>query len=68
MGFRVEPSHERSGLDLIVHGETAYEFGMAPSGQLAGVLGRPATPPTEPDEAADQRRADVPAGSPEQTG
>ncbi len=67
MGFRAEPSHERSGLDLIVHGETAYELGMAPSGQLAGVLGRPATPPAEPDESEAERTAAVPTGSPEPT-
>jgi Amt family ammonium transporter len=68
IGFRVEQSQERSGLDLIVHGETAYELGMAPSGQLAGVLGRPAAPPAEPDEVTDQRTAAVPAGPPEEMG
>jgi Amt family ammonium transporter len=66
MGFRVEPSHERSGLDLIVHGETAYDLAVAPSGQLAGVLGRPAAPPAESDEA-DQPAA-VPAGTQERAG
>jgi Amt family ammonium transporter len=64
IGFRVEQSHERSGLDLIVHGETAYDLGIAPSGQLAGILGRPAAPPTGPGEATGQQTAAVPGVPP----
>lgn len=64
IGFRVQQSHERSGLDLIVHGETAYDLGIAPSGQLAGILGRPAAPPTGPGEATGQQTAAVPGVPP----
>ena len=55
MGFRVDPSDERSGLDLIVHGETAYELSITPPGHLAGVLGRPT-----PDAATPRREVDAP--------
>jgi Amt family ammonium transporter len=48
MGFRVDASDERSGLDLIVHGETAYELSVAGAGHLAGV----GTPSASPAKAA----------------
>jgi Amt family ammonium transporter len=57
MGFRVDPSDERSGLDLIVHGETAYELSISPPGHMAAVLGRPA-------EATSTRRADADGDAP----
>jgi ammonium transporter, Amt family len=48
MGFRVDPAHERSGLDLVIHGETAYELGLASAGQFAEAPSRPATATAEP--------------------
>jgi Amt family ammonium transporter len=45
MGFRVDRSQEHSGLDLIVHGETAYELTATTSGHFAAVLGRPVAGP-----------------------
>jgi ammonium transporter, Amt family len=50
MGFRAEPDQEHSGLDLIVHGESAYDFSTTQSG-LAGGVARPAEasrPPNRP--------------------
>jgi Amt family ammonium transporter len=56
MGFRVQSGDERSGLDLIVHGETAYELSMAAVGHLATVTGRSGA-----DAAEEPRRTEVPA-------
>jgi Amt family ammonium transporter len=47
LGFRADPDHERSGLDLAIHGETAYELG-GQLGHLTGAPARPATAPTPP--------------------
>jgi Amt family ammonium transporter len=52
MGFRADPADERSGLDLIVHGETAYELTIAGGGHLAGMAATAARPDPEPTEAA----------------
>jgi Amt family ammonium transporter len=44
IGFRAAPADERGGLDLVVHGETAYDLGPSTSG--GGVhFGAPATSP-----------------------
>ena len=51
MGFRVAAGEERSGLDLIVHGETAYELSITRPGHMAGVLGRPAAETAAAQEA-----------------
>jgi len=56
MGFRVDASLERSGLDLVVHGETAYELSTAPSGHMASVGGRPAADVEEDDVEEDVAR------------
>jgi len=36
LGFRADHDHERAGLDLAVHGESAYELNAAHTGHLAG--------------------------------
>ncbi|GIF16897.1 ammonium transporter [Actinoplanes teichomyceticus] len=47
-GFRVSPEHEHGGLDLAVHGESAYDLGV--TGAHSGHPTRPA-PRAEPVEA-----------------
>jgi Amt family ammonium transporter len=32
IGFRIDPEHETTGVDLVVHGETAYDLHVATSG------------------------------------
>jgi ammonium transporter, Amt family len=45
LGFRADHDHERAGLDLAVHGESAYELSAAHSGHLAGTAtAAPAVP------------------------
>ncbi len=41
IGFRVTPEHEHGGLDLAVHGESAYDLGVA--GAHSSHPTRPAT-------------------------
>jgi Amt family ammonium transporter len=36
IGFRVSAEDERGGLDLVIHGETAYELSTAPTGHVGG--------------------------------
>ncbi|WP_203742673.1 ammonium transporter [Actinoplanes cyaneus] len=40
IGFRVDPEHEHGGLDLAVHGESAYDLGV--TGANSGHASRPA--------------------------
>ena len=37
IGFRVDPEHEATGVDLVLHGETAYEFGSVGGGHTTQV-------------------------------
>jgi Amt family ammonium transporter len=46
VGFRVPPEDERGGLDLAVHGETAYELGLQAAGHLTGIARPAASEPT----------------------
>jgi len=52
IGFRADPEQERAGLDLAVHGESAYELSAAHGGHLTGNAG--AAQPTAVRPAADQ--------------
>jgi ammonia channel protein AmtB len=52
IGFRADPEQERAGLDLAVHGESAYELSAAHGGHLTGNAG--AAPPTTVRSAADR--------------
>ncbi|HEX8628982.1 MAG TPA: ammonium transporter [Catenuloplanes sp.] len=36
IGFRADAQHESSGLDLVIHGETAYEWGGGHASQQSG--------------------------------
>ena len=36
MGFRLVPEHEVSGIDLAIHGETAYDFHTVTGGRAGG--------------------------------
>ncbi len=40
MGFRVEPDHEISGIDLVVHAESAYDLHTVTGGRTGGVIPR----------------------------
>jgi Amt family ammonium transporter len=65
IGFRVSATEERSGLDLIVHGETAYEFSAAASAHLASALGRPqADVPSDDKASVDDGEAAAPVAAP----
>jgi hypothetical protein len=56
IGFRVDRDQELPGLDLAVHGETAYELGGGHTGHLVGVLGRtPVGAPHAGKPSADAR-------------
>jgi Amt family ammonium transporter len=39
VGFRIDREHERTGLDLAVHGESAYELSTTHAGHLTGATG-----------------------------
>jgi ammonium transporter, Amt family len=59
MGFRVSRSEENSGLDLIVHGESAYELTSTSTGHFAAVLGRPVSEPDPGPRPLAGKGADV---------
>ncbi|HLL68772.1 MAG TPA: ammonium transporter [Micromonosporaceae bacterium] len=52
IGFRADPQHETSGLDLAMHGETAYEWGGSHAGHLPGAMARPSVVPTDDADLA----------------
>ncbi|MDM7855964.1 ammonium transporter [Cellulomonas alba] len=55
VGFRAHEDHERTGLDLAVHGETAYELAATHLGHRAVPLG--ATHPSRPADVVERERA-----------
>ncbi|WP_329454028.1 ammonium transporter [Streptomyces sp. NBC_01497] len=55
MGFRASPEHERDGLDLAVHAETAYDHGVLGQG-TAHVLRPSASRPSATAERLDADR------------
>jgi ammonium transporter, Amt family len=43
MGLRITPDQEREGMDLVLHGETAYEMGGTGGGTFTGAHAMPGT-------------------------
>ena len=39
MGFRIDEEHEVSGIDLVVHAETAYDLHVMGGGRSHGIFG-----------------------------
>jgi len=58
IGFRADQEHERSGLDLAVHGESAYELSTAHGGHLTGTAAA-AQPPSTAQPGAPAPRSTV---------
>jgi ammonium transporter, Amt family len=51
VGFRAHHDDERTGLDLAVHGESAYELSATHGGHRSGILGGAARPIVHPSDA-----------------
>jgi len=60
IGFRADQEHERSGLDLAVHGESAYELSTAHGGHLTGTASTAQPPSTASAAPTAQLGAPVP--------
>ena len=56
MGFRIDEEHEVSGIDLVIHAETAYDLHATAGARTSGGLQRARRPPAGPSRTGQTRR------------